>query len=143
MSTFHAQILTPEGAVFEGEVTGVKMPGTLGSFEVKFNHAPIVSTLTEGDVLVRVEKNSDKHFNITGGFVEVNQNNLTLLAESATEAWFSTLTVTAGYLSRTPLKADTITIGFFISINNTLQAQIGNHEIPDSHIIDYPVFCYH
>tara|TARA_R100001244_G_C5136066_1_gene126891 strand:+ start:26 stop:193 length:168 start_codon:yes stop_codon:yes gene_type:complete len=53
MSTFIAQILTPEGSLFEGDVTGVKMPGTEGSFEVKANHAPIVSTLEEGDVLVR------------------------------------------------------------------------------------------
>ena len=86
MSTFKAQILTPEGTLFEGDVTGVQMPGSLGSFEVKFNHAPLVSTLEEGSVLVRVDKSDEKNFNITGGFVEVNQNNLTLLAESATEA---------------------------------------------------------
>ena len=86
MSTFKAQILTPEGTLFEGNVTGVQMPGELGSFEVKFNHAPLVSTLEKGSVLVRIDKSDDKSFDITGGFVEVNQNNLTLLAESATEA---------------------------------------------------------
>ncbi len=86
MSTFKAQILTPEGTLFEGDVTGVQMPGAMGSFEVKFNHAPLVSTLLEGSVLVRIGKSEDKSFEITGGFVEVNQNNLTLLAESATEA---------------------------------------------------------
>ncbi len=86
MSTFHAQILTPEGPLFEGEVTGVKMPGELGSFEVKYNHAPIVSTLEKGSVLIRIQNEKDKNFQITGGFVEVNQNMLTLIAESATEA---------------------------------------------------------
>lgn len=86
MSTFHAQILTPAGAVFEGEVTGVQMPGTLGKFEVKANHAPIVSTLEEGNILVRVAQSDDLNFTISGGFVEVNQNNLTLLAESVKEA---------------------------------------------------------
>ena len=85
MSTFHAQILTPEGPLFEGEVTGVKMPGELGSFEVKYNHAPIVSTLEEGSVLIRSKNEAEKNFRISGGFVEVNQNMLTLIAESATE----------------------------------------------------------
>lgn len=81
MSTFIAQILTPEGSLFEGDVTGVKMPGTEGSFEVKANHAPIVSTLEEGDVLVR-KSEGETYYKISGGFVEVAKNKLTLLAES-------------------------------------------------------------
>ncbi|MFY0698977.1 MAG: hypothetical protein JXR11_14050 [Balneola sp.] len=81
MSTFIAQILTPEGSLFEGDVTGVKMPGTQGSFEVKANHAPIVSTLEEGDVLVR-KSEGETNYKISGGFVEVAENKLTLLAES-------------------------------------------------------------
>ena len=85
MSTFNAQILTPNGSLFEGEVTGVQLPGTQGSFEVKANHAPIVSTLDKGSVLVR-KKDGDTNFNISGGFVEVNNNTLTLLAESVEEA---------------------------------------------------------
>lgn len=85
MSTFKAQILTPNGSLFDGEVTGVQMPGTLGSFEVKNNHAPIVSSLEKGEVLVR-RGDGDLVFKISGGFVEVNNNELTLLAESVVEA---------------------------------------------------------
>jgi F-type H+-transporting ATPase subunit epsilon len=85
MSTFNAQILTPNGSLFEGEVSGVKLPGTEGSFEVKANHAPIVSTLDEGSVLVR-KTGGDVTYNISGGFVEVNNNKLTLLAESVSES---------------------------------------------------------
>lgn len=85
MSTFTAQILTPEGSLFEGEVTGVQMPGSQGSFEVKANHAPIVSTLEEGNVLVR-KADGDVIYHISGGFVEVNNNKLTLLAEAVAEA---------------------------------------------------------
>ncbi len=84
MSTFTAQILTPEGTLYEGEVTGVKMPGSQGSFEVKANHAPIVSTLDEGEVLVR-KADGDTNYTISGGFVEVAKNKLTLLAESVIE----------------------------------------------------------
>ena len=57
MSTFNAQILTPNGSLFEGEVTGVKLPGTQGSFEVKANHAPIVSTLEKGNVIQKAGGN--------------------------------------------------------------------------------------
>lgn len=85
MSTFNAQILTPNGSLFQGEVNGVKLPGTQGSFEVKANHAPIVSTLDKGNVLVR-KADGDKTYAISGGFVEVNNNKLTLLAESVEEA---------------------------------------------------------
>lgn len=84
MKTFEAQILTPEGSLFKGEVTGVRMPGTLGSFEVLANHAAIVSTLEEGKVVVHKE-NDETTYMISGGFVEVNNNHLTLLAESVLE----------------------------------------------------------
>ena len=84
MSTFQAQILTPNGSLFEGEVSGVQMPGEMGSFEVKANHAPIVSALDEGTVLVR-KTDGDVNYNISGGFVEVANNKLTLLAESVVE----------------------------------------------------------
>lgn len=85
MSTFNAQILTPNGSLFQGEVNGVKLPGSQGSFEVKANHAPIVSTLEKGNVLVR-KADGDTTYAISGGFVEVNNNKLTLLAESVEEA---------------------------------------------------------
>jgi F-type H+-transporting ATPase subunit epsilon len=81
MSTFKAKILTPEGSVFEGEVSGLKMPGTQGSFEVKTNHAPIVSTLQAGRVTVRSSE-GEQNFQISGGMVEAASNELTLLAES-------------------------------------------------------------
>ena len=84
MSTFTAQILTPDGSLFEGEVSGVQMPGIMGSFEVKANHAPIVSALDEGTVLVR-KADGNVNYNISGGFVEVAKNKLTLLAESVVE----------------------------------------------------------
>ena len=84
MSTFKAQILTPEGSLFEGEVTGVQMPGAMGSFEVKANHAPLVSALDKGTVLVR-KTDGPVNYSISGGFVEVAKNKLTLLAESVVE----------------------------------------------------------
>ncbi len=84
MAVLQAQILTPNGSLFEGDVTGVQMPGVMGSFEVKANHAPIVSTLEKGNVLIR-KNDGDVTYTISGGFVEVAKNKLTLLAESIVE----------------------------------------------------------
>ncbi|PAU92878.1 ATP synthase F1 subunit epsilon [Aliifodinibius salipaludis] len=83
MNTFSAQILTPEGSIFDGEVTGVQVPGEMGSFEVKALHANIISSLEIGEILVRKATGGEQHFAVTGGFVEVVDNKLTLLAEAA------------------------------------------------------------
>lgn len=84
--TFQAQILTPIGALFDGEVTGVQVPGEGGSFEMKFNHAPIISTLDIGVVRLMTEQNQALYYAVSGGFVEMNDNRLTLLAEAAESA---------------------------------------------------------
>ncbi|MBK1440092.1 ATP synthase F1 subunit epsilon [Parapedobacter sp. ISTM3] len=76
-------IITPDKPVFEGEVTSVTVPGTAGSFEVLENHAPIVSTLEDGKVIIRTGK-SEEIINIIGGVVEVIHNNVTVLAEGIT-----------------------------------------------------------
>lgn len=83
MTSFKAQILTPEGSLFDDDVTGVKLPGTMGSFEVKTHHANIMSTLEVGQVVVRKATGEEQQFAITGGFVEVVDNRLNLLAEAA------------------------------------------------------------
>ncbi|WP_138429402.1 F0F1 ATP synthase subunit epsilon [Fodinibius saliphilus] len=83
MTSFKAQILTPEGSLFDDEVTGVQMPGEMGSFEVKTLHANIISSLEVGEILVRKATGDEQHFSVTGGFVEVVDNKLTLLAEAA------------------------------------------------------------
>lgn len=83
MNNFEAQILTPEGSIFSGNVTGVKLPGTEGSFEVKTLHADIISALDIGEILVRKADGEELHFAVSGGFVEMHANKLTLLAEAA------------------------------------------------------------
>jgi F-type H+-transporting ATPase subunit epsilon len=83
MNTFSAQILTPEGSIFDDEVTGVRVPGEMGSFEVKTLHANIISSLEIGEILVRKAAGGEQSFSVTGGFVEVIDNTLTLLAEAA------------------------------------------------------------
>jgi len=83
MNSFEAQILTPEGSLFDGEVKGVQLPGTMGSFEVKTLHADIISTLEIGRILVRRADGEEQVFAVSGGFVEVHDSKLALLAEAA------------------------------------------------------------
>ena len=74
-------IITPEKSLFAGEAKLVQLPGTEGSFELMNNHAPIISTLTNGKIKV-IEANGNKlFFDISGGMVEASGNNVSILAE--------------------------------------------------------------
>lgn len=77
------EILTPENKVFEGEVISVTVPGTMGSFEILNNHAPIISTLEDGKLTVRSAGKEDV-FLIKGGVVEMSNNKVMVLAEGIT-----------------------------------------------------------
>ncbi len=83
MKGIKTKILTPYGPVFKGLSTGVNLPGTEGAFEVKYNHASLMSMLDIGKIIVRVENGKDEVFTVNGGFVEVDDNAVTVLAESA------------------------------------------------------------
>ena len=47
----HLRIVSPEKVVFDGKVDSVLVPGTLGSFEILKDHAPIISSLEKGVVV--------------------------------------------------------------------------------------------
>jgi F-type H+-transporting ATPase subunit epsilon len=78
------EILTPDKKIFEGEVTSVTVPGALGSFEILNNHAPIISILENGKVVVRTA-NKEQKFYTKGGVVEVIDNKVIVLAEGIIE----------------------------------------------------------
>ena len=75
------EILTPDKTVFEGEVTSVSVPGTSGSFEILKDHAPIISTLEDGKVIIRGSNKAENTFLIKGGVVEVLNNKVMVVAE--------------------------------------------------------------
>lgn len=74
------EILTPDKKVFAGEASSLTVPGTLGSFTVLNNHAPLISTLEAGEVKVKTGSGMET-FLINGGVVEVLKNKVVLLAE--------------------------------------------------------------
>jgi F-type H+-transporting ATPase subunit epsilon len=80
------EILTPERKLFSGDVYGVQMPGISGLFEVLDKHAPLVSALKAGRIKVLRDRqaHSTTYYQISGGFVEVLNNRVTVLVEGAT-----------------------------------------------------------
>ena len=76
------EVLTPEKNVFSGEVNLVKLPGSIGSFEIMRNHAPIISALTEGELKIDAMSGETLRYTMRGGVVEVKDNNIVVLAES-------------------------------------------------------------
>ena len=76
------EVLTPEKNVFSGEVKLVKLPGSIGSFEILKNHAPIISALTEGELKIDTESGETLRYKMSGGVVEVKDNHIVVLAES-------------------------------------------------------------
>lgn len=79
------EILTPEKKVFEGSAEIIKVPGTKGPFAILNMHAPIISTLEKGEIVVKRSKKQVDTFNISGGVVEVRDNKIIILAESVIE----------------------------------------------------------
>ncbi|MFC2103840.1 ATP synthase F1 subunit epsilon [Bacteroidota bacterium] len=77
----YLEIITPDKKVFSGNINAVQVPGSKGSFAVLEYHAPIISTLEKGKVKV-VEGSAETFFKISGGIIEVKDNNVIILAES-------------------------------------------------------------
>jgi len=75
------EIITPEKKLFAGETTMVRVPGTMGSFQMLNSHAPIVSTLEKGVITVRKPEGDELTFEINSGLVECKKNKIVILVE--------------------------------------------------------------
>jgi len=82
MKEIKLEIITPSKKAFEGTIQSVTVPGSLGSFQILFNHAPILSSLEIGEMKVVDSENNTSHYAISGGTVEVLNNKVLVLAES-------------------------------------------------------------
>lgn len=78
----HFELVTPEKLVRSEEVYMVVVPGTEGDFGVLEGHAPVMSTIRDGALSIyKTEGASPEEINIQGGFAEVGDEGLTVLAE--------------------------------------------------------------
>ncbi len=80
------EIVAPDGAAFRGEAVRFRAPGTEGQFEVLRGHAPLLAATGVGTVYVTTAAGQVVTFATSGGFVEVLDNHVTMLAETAEPA---------------------------------------------------------
>ena len=85
MADLHFELVTPERLVRSESVFMVVVPGTEGDFGVLAGHAPFMSTLRNGDIAIYRSGFGDtpERIPVEGGFAEVNERGLTVLAEKA------------------------------------------------------------
>ncbi len=79
------EIITPDRNIYSGEIRAVRVPGRKGSFQVLKDHAPIISTLDAGPVIIADDQGTEVRFEITGGVIEVKRNRIILLADSVVQ----------------------------------------------------------
>ena len=86
MPTLTVEIVSPARSVFSGEARGVRAPGVEGSFEVRYNHAPMIAAFEIGTLTITTATGDQIDFATSGGFLEVLNNTVTVLAETAEPA---------------------------------------------------------
>ncbi len=83
--TLHVTIVTAQHTVFDGEAEAVNAPGSEGRLGILPRHAPLLTTLDLGELRIR-ENGVDESLFVAGGFLEVNNNVVTILADDAERA---------------------------------------------------------
>ena len=82
----HFELVTPEKLLRSEDVHMIVVPGTEGEFGVLEGHAPFMSVVRSGDLTIYSGPNTIvSRIHVEGGFAEVNERGLTVLAEAATE----------------------------------------------------------
>ena len=74
------RIIAPDRLVFEGEVESVTLPGTVGSFTVLNNHAPVITSLEKGRIVYK-GANGSGEVAVKSGFAEVKDNVVSVCVE--------------------------------------------------------------
>ena len=85
MAQLTLEVVTPEKRVLSTAADEVRAPGVLGGFGVRVDHAPFMSALEPGR-LTFVLAGQEHHFAIGGGFLQVADNRVVVLADSAEPA---------------------------------------------------------
>ena len=84
-AVFNFKMLTPTKTAFEGDVVSIVAPGGAGYLGVLAHHAPLISTLKDGDLKIRFADNRVAHFRIGRGLLKVAHITAIVLTESVEE----------------------------------------------------------
>lgn len=83
MATIQVDIVSAEGEIYSGEAAMVFAPASMGEVGIAPRHAPMLTTLKPGEVRVQDAEGSEESFYITGGMLEVQPKQVTVLADTA------------------------------------------------------------
>ncbi len=83
MPTLHFELVAPERILHSGDVDAVMLPGTEGDMTVLPGHAPVMTALKTGFIVITDHRGHGTRVLVRGGFAEINANGLTVLAERA------------------------------------------------------------
>jgi len=83
--TFQLSVTTPEQIFFEGPVRSIVVPGGLGRMGVLVNHAPLITTLEPGSLVITSPEGEKRELRIGPGFLDVFKNQVTLLTETVSQ----------------------------------------------------------
>ena len=81
MKALHLTVVSPEKELFSGEVKQVTLPGTLGSFTILNQHAPIVASLQAGPLVYVTAAGEECTIEIKSGFMEMSYNKISVCVE--------------------------------------------------------------
>jgi len=83
MADLNVEIVTPDGPVFTGKVISCTAPGANGQFQILVGHAPFLANLQIGEIKIQENTKGQKKLATSGGFLEVKDNNISIIVESA------------------------------------------------------------
>jgi len=83
MATIRLDFVSQDHMVFSGDVSEVLAPGGEGQMGILPHHAPLMTVLAPGEVVVRQSGRDDQHFAVSGGWMEVRPDKVTILARTA------------------------------------------------------------
>ncbi len=81
--TFHFEIITPAKITFRDEVEEVTLPTKTGEITILPNHVSLVTQVVPGELIVKKHNREAEYLGVTGGFLQINNNQVTLLADYA------------------------------------------------------------
>tara|TARA_B100001750_G_scaffold53033_1_gene40242 strand:- start:797 stop:1054 length:258 start_codon:yes stop_codon:yes gene_type:complete len=85
MATMKLEIITPESVIYTGDVESVIAPGSEGELGILPHHASLMTALQSGEIKVTANGQANS-YSVSGGFLEVKDNQVTILADSAVNA---------------------------------------------------------